>query len=121
MTVTQTRFGEVDTAVLEELRESFDTHALLDAVAKIDQIRHCIDAVREELLRLHGMAHDLINDAGFTGGIGEDAQPIWDLADGLSMTMLDWPDDIDFIGDMLDKLAELAPDPDDDDLADDAR
>jgi hypothetical protein len=54
VTVTQTRFGEVDTAVLEELRESFDTHALLDAVTKIDQIRHCIDTVREELLRLHG-------------------------------------------------------------------
>jgi hypothetical protein len=36
------------------------------------------------------------------------------------MTMLDWPDDVDSVGDMLDRLAELAPGPDDEDLADDA-
>jgi endonuclease III len=63
-------------AVLEKLRESFYTQALLEAVAKIDQVCHRIGVVRAKLSRLHGMAHDLIDDAGFAGEISDDDETI---------------------------------------------
>ena len=118
MSVKATKFGDVDADVLERLRESFDTGTLLEAVARIDRVRADIERVREGLLQLHRMAHDLIDGSNTCGWIGEDDVPIWELADGLSATMLEWPDDIDSIGTALDRLAELSPDPDDDDVLD---
>jgi uncharacterized protein YerC len=46
--VTRTRLGEVDAAVLEELRESFDTQALLEAVPRF----YCDIIARESIATL---------------------------------------------------------------------
>jgi hypothetical protein len=73
---TDTRYGAVDSAALERLRESFNTRTILDAVDKVDDIRCRIDDLRDDLLKLHAMAHDLINDAGPDGPPPE--YPIWD-------------------------------------------
>jgi len=77
--------GLVDTAVFERLREEFDTRSILDAVDMIDEIRYHIDSVRDELLKLHGMAHDLINGANFDGSPPE--LPIWELSEVISITI----------------------------------
>jgi hypothetical protein len=107
---TVTRYGKVNSAVLEELRESFDTRRILDAVDKIDDIRCRIDDIRDELLKLHGMAHDLINDAGPDGPPPE--YPIWELADEISMTIWEWPKYLDMVRHTVDQIATLLPEPD---------
>lgn len=76
---TVTRYGLVDSAALERLREEFDTRNILDAVDKIDDIRCRIDDLRDELLKLHSMAHDLINGAGSDEPPPE--YPIWEYAE----------------------------------------
>ena len=107
---TETRYGPVDSAVLEELRDSFETHRILDAVDKLDEIRYHIDSVRHELLRLHGMAHDLINDAGPNGP--PPTEPIWELSDEIAMSIWQWPDYIKAVRKTLDQITSLMPDPD---------
>lgn len=86
---TDTRYGPVDSAALDRLLESFDTRKILDAVDKVDEIRCRIDALRDELLKLHAMAHDLINRAGPDGPPPE--YPIWELAEEISMAIWEWP------------------------------
>lgn len=110
MTTINTRYGEVDADVLDELRLSFDTHLVLEAISKIDQIRAEINAIRDALLRLHGMAQDLINETGHATALGDRYEGIWDMADSLSATMIDWPEDIETVQEMLNTLARLAPD-----------
>ena len=105
---TVTRYGPVDSAALEELRESFDTRRILDAIDKIDEIRGRIDDIRDELLKLHSMAHDLINDAGPDGPPPE--YPIWELADEISMTIWEWPNYLKVVHDTVDQMVSLMPD-----------
>lgn len=62
MTTTKTRFGHVDVAALQKLREEFDTWQFLTAIDKLDQLRYQIDDMRDQLMALHGMASYLIND-----------------------------------------------------------
>lgn len=107
---TDTRYGLVDTAVLERLREEFDTRSILDAVDKIDEIRYHIDSVRDELLKLHSMAHDLINGAG--SGDSAPEQPIWELSEEISMTIWEWSDQLETVRETMDQLTALTPDPD---------
>ncbi len=56
--------GGVDVIGLQELRATFDTTDLLRAVDELDTVRAALadpDELRADLLRLHGMAHNLIN------------------------------------------------------------
>jgi hypothetical protein len=69
----QTPYGELSAPGLEELRKSFDTRQLLKAVDELD--RFCAlwkKELRADLLRLHAMAHTLINDAPLTSVQGEE-------------------------------------------------
>jgi hypothetical protein len=62
--LTRTPYGQVRKVVLEQLQQSFDTRELLATVDEID--RFCAqwtEELRSDLLRLHGMAHCVINDA----------------------------------------------------------
>jgi hypothetical protein len=63
-----TPYGEVDAAALEALQSRYDTTRVLDAVDTLDELRTGIndpEGLREDLLRLHGMAHALVNGASF--------------------------------------------------------
>lgn len=111
MTTIQTRYGEVDASVLEELQHSFDAHAILTAVERIDQIRDKIDAVREDLMRLYSVANDLIHEAGSADLLPGDGS-VWELAEELATTMADWPESIEEALDTLSDLEALAPGPD---------
>ncbi len=56
--------GGVDARGLQQLRTTFDTTHLLRAVDDLDTVRAILadpDELRADLLRLHGMAHTLIN------------------------------------------------------------
>lgn len=54
----------IDAIGLQRLRATFDTTELLRAVDALDSVRAVLanpDELRADLLRLHGMAHTLIN------------------------------------------------------------
>ncbi|WP_354687860.1 Tn3 family transposase post-transcriptional regulator TnpC [Cupriavidus necator] len=64
-----TPYGKVDTVALQALQESFDTTTILRVVDQLDAIRsRCRDpaGIRDDLLRLHGMAHTVINGASLS-------------------------------------------------------
>jgi hypothetical protein len=77
--VLKTAFGPVNAAALERLRESFETQRLLEAVDQIDRAAELAGdaSFRKELLRLHAMAHAIINGAPRTASGRE---TIWELA-----------------------------------------
>lgn len=68
-----TPHGPVDAAALRTLRDTFDTTALL---ADVDQLALAgaqlvdPDGLRAELLRVHAMAHTVINGAPLVAGAG---------------------------------------------------
>jgi hypothetical protein len=109
---TESRYGPVDSAALERLRESFDTRKILDAVDKVDDIRCQIDHLRDQLLKLHAMADDLINDAEAASPPPE--YPIWELAEEISVVIWEWPRHLVAVRDTVDQIVTLTPDPDED-------
>lgn len=68
-----TLHGAVSRATLDRLRETYDTTALLRAA---DELAEMLQGMlgehgwRERLLEIHGAAHTVINDAGYTGQKG---------------------------------------------------
>jgi hypothetical protein len=99
---------------LEALQQGFDTHRLLDAVDAIDRVRACLgepDALRQELLTLHGMAHALINGGDSGGATAPEA--IWELAEDPGSELSDCIAGLEAAAATLEELATLAPDPDD--------
>ncbi|WP_186426159.1 Tn3 family transposase post-transcriptional regulator TnpC [Cupriavidus metallidurans] len=66
---TDTPYGRVDTGALQALQKSFDTTTIMRVVDQLDAIRsRCSDpaGIRDDLLRLHGMAHTVINGASLS-------------------------------------------------------
>jgi hypothetical protein len=110
----KTRYGPIDAEVLERLQNNFDTQRILDAVDAIDRIRYRIcdaEAMRQELLQLHGMAHELINEGeNFAGSSSKEA--IWEIAENIASEMLDFTADLEAAYKTLDEIGELAPDED---------
>lgn len=107
--IRQTAFGPVNAATLERLQESFKTHRLLDAVDQMDRLAELISdaSFRKDLLRLHGIAHTIINDAPKTLSSGKER--IWELAGSLAMELEERMEDLSAILELLNQLAELAP------------
>ncbi|MES2027350.1 MAG: Tn3 family transposase post-transcriptional regulator TnpC [Pseudomonadota bacterium] len=73
-----TAYGRLDKAALEEAQTTYDTSAILNIV---DELHEMIltagesDGLREMLLRLHGMAHSVINGAGLSVATDGDSLP----------------------------------------------
>ena len=108
--VKRTPYGKVRTGALEQLEGSFDTQQLLNAVDQLDRLRELVAApdLRDDLLRLHGMAQTIINGAAMTVPAGGEA--IWELAGSLSMELEEILEDLRETVDLLNRLADLAPD-----------
>lgn len=85
----KTRFGVLDRKVLEDLRDRYDTWALLDAIDAVDQVRYRGDEMRENLMAVHGMAMNLINDNHAAPGGRVPDISIDELADQLTGDLLD--------------------------------
>ena len=106
----ETVYGRVDGKTLEQLQEEFDTYKLLDLIDEIDALRDRIcdpDGMRAELLRLHAMAHTVINDAPLT--MGADDITIWELADELATEFATFANQARRASSLLDQLAKLMP------------
>jgi len=106
-----TPYGRVNGQVLDELYESFDTMRLLEAVDIIDEIRYRIcepDQMRQDLLKLHAMAHTLINGAGMTESPDPET-PIWEWADEIDMVMFEWVPKLEKVIETLQELIRLIP------------
>lgn len=74
----KTAYGLVDNDALIKLQQEFDTSALLTIVDELDRVIDLLrseDGLRDELLRLHGMAHTVLNGAGLSVPTGEDSLP----------------------------------------------
>ncbi len=85
-----TEVGRVDATALEELQENFYTYEIPDLVDALDEWRGRIgdpDGLRADLLRLHAMAHTLVNGAPLS--VSAEDEAIWELADDLESEFLD--------------------------------
>lgn len=106
-----TPYGRVNGKVLDDLYESFDTMRILEAVDVIDEIRYRIcepDQMRQDLLKLHGMAHTLINGADMTESPDPET-PIWELAEEIDMAMFEWVPKLEKVIETLQALIRLIP------------
>jgi len=63
-----TPYGKVNADVLQKLQETFDTRTILRAVDRLDGIRaRCEpEGLRDDLLRLHGITHTVVNGASLS-------------------------------------------------------
>ena len=69
-----TAYGRLDRASLTRLQSTYDTSKLLRAVEQLDRVvgnARGQDGLRDVLLRLHGMAHAVVNGAGLSGSAQE--------------------------------------------------
>jgi hypothetical protein len=77
-TTIVTAHGRLDRAALTRAQTSYDTTALLSAVEELDKIvgrARGQDGLRDMLLRLHGMAHAVINGAGLSVPPSQESLP----------------------------------------------
>ena len=108
--VVDTDVGPVNAKALEALEDTFDTERILELVDQLDALRGRIcdpDGLRADLLRLHAMAHRLINGDALT--IDADDQSIWELADDLEFELEEIADNAKQAVSILRPLTRLAP------------
>ena len=106
-----TAVGRVDATALENVQENYETHELLDLVDALDQWRSRIgdaDGLRADLLRLHAMAHTLVNGAALS--VSAEDQAIWELADDLESELMEIEEGAKRAMKLLRPLLKLAPD-----------
>ena len=104
----QTPYGEVRAEGLAELQASFDTRHMLAAVDDLD--RFCAQwkkELRGDLLRLHGLAHTVINGAPLASMPGEEG--LSELAFSIAEELRDWQESLRSSIVQLDQIAGLAP------------
>lgn len=104
-----TPYGDVDAAALENAQQSFDTAGLFEIVEQLESIAkrlRCEGGVRDDILRLHRMAHTVINGAAVSEPATED---IWELARELVDEFHDIADQCSEIATRLQPLAQLKP------------
>jgi hypothetical protein len=84
-----TPYGEVRAEGLAELQGSFDTRQMLAAVDDLDRFyAQWKRELRADLLRLHGMAHTVINGAPLASVPGEEG--LSELAFSIADEFRDW-------------------------------
>lgn len=112
----KTAYGVVNAEVLERLEQSFETQRLLEAVDQLDRFAGLATdgTLRQDMLRLHGMAHTILNGAPITVRAGR--KRIWELAVDLSMEIEDAVEGLSAALRLLEQLAELAPEFGDEDV-----
>lgn len=108
-----TVYGKVNRDRLEDLHQSFDTAKLLEAVEFIDQVRRRIcdpEGVRDDLLKLHKMAMELINqEPAEVAESGVEAD-ICAAATNLEFELSDYAERLHDLANLIEELATLTPD-----------
>ncbi|MFB9160266.1 Tn3 family transposase post-transcriptional regulator TnpC [Chromobacterium violaceum] len=106
-----TPYGDVDAKQLKSLRDSFDTTSLLKLVDRLDGLQgrlKPIDGIRDDLLRLHGMAHTVLNGSPLTRPSSD--LDIWEEAAELANEFRDLAEVFLQAAEQVEPLAELRPD-----------
>ncbi|MGY6258150.1 Tn3 family transposase post-transcriptional regulator TnpC [Paraburkholderia caledonica] len=109
--VTTTPYGELDAAALETLQSGYDTTRMLAAVSRLDAVRISLydpQGLRDDLLRLHSIAHMLVNGAGLT--VGSQDKSFVDLLSDVIDQIDQYVADLLVIRDVLQPLEALRPD-----------
>lgn len=109
--VTATPYGEVDAAALEALGSSYDTTRMLAAVSSLDAVRISLydpEGLRDGLLRLHSIAHTLINGANLS--VTAQDEPFVDQVSDVIDQIDQYVADLLAIRDVLQPLETLRPD-----------
>jgi hypothetical protein len=109
-----TAYGPVWRRGLEQLQETFDTREILDILDLVDRFSsRSREGLRAELLRLHAMAHTVINDAERT--VGHAGRDLAELAHELAVEFVWYREKAKAAERILEELAtKLSPrDPDD--------
>jgi hypothetical protein len=104
-----TPYGDVDAAALTRLRENFDTALLLELVERLAPIAQRFKAhggLRDDMLRLHRMAHTVINGVSLSEPISED---LWEVAAEIIDELQQTADACQEIVSALQPLANLQP------------
>ena len=105
---------------LQELSDEFDTMDILSAVDQLDEIRALVadrenyrpPEVRDNLLKLHKLAHRIINE----GHVSSDSDELWNLAYDIEDDIYPILENAEKILDTLRNLTSFAPDPDEEDV-----
>jgi len=110
MQETDTLHGPVDSEALQSLRQSFDTRNILHAVELLDGIRaRCgPDGLRDDLLRLHGMAHTVINGASLSYSTA--GPTLVEQVDAVLVELDDWIVALERMRNSMEPLERLRPD-----------
>lgn len=106
----ETAYGRLDAGGLRELQDSFDTHTLLQMIDGLDEAVAEItdeEGLRDALLRLHGMAHTVINGATLT--VAAEGESLTELAFDVTMTLRDMVSTLNGWIKHLEKLERLEP------------
>lgn len=83
--LVSTAYGILDSVALEQVRSNYDTTRLLEAVQALDLLMADFSGqtgLRDQLLRLHAMAHVVVNGSSLRGNIGQENLP--ELAEDLT-------------------------------------
>ena len=107
-----TVYGKVNRDRLEELQQSFDTSRLLAAADFIDQVRRRIcdpEGLRDDLLKLHGMAMELINQEPAEVAESEIEADICAAATNLEFELSEYAERLHDLANLIEDLATLAP------------
>ncbi len=105
--------GKMNEEEWQNLYENYETTWLLSAVDHVDKMRgHLGDGdyfkppeIRTNLLKLHQMAMDVVNNGWVSG-----AMDMFELADDLEMQVVDMTESLEYIQQTLRKLIDLLPD-----------
>lgn len=109
--VVDTQYGQVDRKALDNLQNRYETTRLLRMIDELDRLTGDLkgeDGLRDNLLRLHGMAHVVIN-GNLTGPTpGDDTLP--ELAFDLGMEIREAVDTLKRWLKVIEPLEALQPD-----------
>jgi hypothetical protein len=105
----RTPYGLVRLDVLQALQSSFDTTVLLKTVDELDRIwGQWKKELRDDLLRLHAMAHTVINDAPLTYPPPDES--LADMAASVAEQLQDYREVLEGTIAGIKQLASLGPD-----------
>ena len=104
----QTPYGMVRLRALEALQSSFDTTALLKTIDDIDRFSmQSKQELRDDMLRVHAMAHTVINEAPLSCPPGD--EPLEEMAASIAEELQDCGNSLRSVIAMLKQIASLAP------------
>ena len=104
--------AEITDKELEALQDGFDTLSLIRAIDELDKMRghlndgdhHKPPEIRNDLLKLHGLAMDVVNE-----GVADRAQALFHLAFEIEDQLSDLSEALENIQETIAKLTDLQP------------